>query len=207
MYTNPVLKLMTDFVFIEDAPQKADVIFVPGNTWPEPSERAAMLWREGYAEYIIPSGKYSILDKRFMGASSKAGLYDGDFETEGEFLASVMIKCGVDPAAILLEPEARTTLDNAIFTRKVTDAKGLTVKKAIICCQAFHARRCKLLYSLAYPGCEMIMCPAETQGVNKLNWLDTPNGIDRVTMEFGAFGFQMKDAIPNFLKNGRLLDD
>ena len=54
------LRTAEDFVFAEDQPEKADIIFVPGNGFPQMAERAAQLYKEGYAPYILPSGRYSI---------------------------------------------------------------------------------------------------------------------------------------------------
>lgn len=51
--------VLTDFIFVEDAPEKADVIFVPGGSYPESAVNAASLWKRGYAPWICPSGKYS----------------------------------------------------------------------------------------------------------------------------------------------------
>lgn len=41
------LKQIEDFMFIEDKPEKADVIFVPGNGYPQMAEKAAELYRNG----------------------------------------------------------------------------------------------------------------------------------------------------------------
>lgn len=35
------LSYFTDFIFVNDRPQKADVIFLPGNGFPQMAERAA----------------------------------------------------------------------------------------------------------------------------------------------------------------------
>lgn len=43
------LKQIEDFMFIEDKPEKADVIFVPGNGYPQMAEKAAELYRNGFA--------------------------------------------------------------------------------------------------------------------------------------------------------------
>ena len=51
------LSSFTDFIFLEDEPKKADVIFVPGNGFPQMAERAAQLWKDGYAPWILPSGR------------------------------------------------------------------------------------------------------------------------------------------------------
>ena len=55
------LRQITDFIFVETPLKPADVIFIPGNGYPQMAERAAGLWREGMAPYALPSGKFSIL--------------------------------------------------------------------------------------------------------------------------------------------------
>ena len=64
------IKEITSFIFVENKPEKADVIFVPGGSWPEPTERAAEIWLDGYAPYILPSGKYSMSKGCFPGAKT-----------------------------------------------------------------------------------------------------------------------------------------
>ena len=53
------------FIFAENPPEKADIIFVPGNGFPEMAEKAAELYGQGYAPYILPSGRYSITMGKF----------------------------------------------------------------------------------------------------------------------------------------------
>lgn len=45
---------ITAFIFLHDAPQKADILFIPGNGHAEPSEYAAQLYHSGYAPLILP---------------------------------------------------------------------------------------------------------------------------------------------------------
>ena len=40
------LKQIEDFIFVEDLPEKADIIFVPGNGYPQMAEKAAELYRK-----------------------------------------------------------------------------------------------------------------------------------------------------------------
>ena len=56
---NRIIQDISDYIFVSDAPEKADVIFVPGASRPEHALRAAELWRAGYAPYVLPSGRYS----------------------------------------------------------------------------------------------------------------------------------------------------
>ena len=95
------MKETENFIFVEDRPEKADIIFVPGNGYPQMAERAAALYKEGYAGLILPSGKYSITAGCFSGVLSKEEEYAGSYRTEWEFLRDVLIKNGVAPEHIL----------------------------------------------------------------------------------------------------------
>ena len=50
---------ITSYIFVDDVPAKADIIFIPGGSNPEIAERAAEIWKNRFAPYIIPSGKYN----------------------------------------------------------------------------------------------------------------------------------------------------
>ena len=84
-----------NFIFLRDEPQPADAIFITGGAYPEVGERAAALWRQGLAPVILPSGRYSVHDGRFIGAQSLADRYPGPYATEWEFLRDVCVKNGV----------------------------------------------------------------------------------------------------------------
>lgn len=183
------LSYFTDFIFVNDRPQKADVIFLPGNGFPQMAERAAALWKEGYAPRILPSGKYSVLEEKFAGVQAGADRYGGDYETEWEFLRAVLMKNGVPEKVILQENRATYTYENAIFSRQVLDELGIKVRRGIICCKEHHARRCLLYYQLLFPEAELLVCPADT-GINRNNWMDSGEGIDQVLGELERCGGQ-----------------
>lgn len=177
------LKNIDEFIFAEGKPQKSDMIFVPGNGFPEMAEKAALLYREGYAPYILPSGRYSITLGKFAGVLSKKEVYDGAYNTEWEFLKAVLVKNGVPEQAILKEDQATFTYENAIFSRQATDRAGISVKKAILCCKTYHARRSLMYYQLLYPETEFTVCPACPDGITKCNWRETEEGVEAVTGE------------------------
>lgn len=195
---NRVIQDISNFIFVNDEPQKADIIFIPGGSNPEPSERAAKLWIAHYAPLILPSGKYGLQRGRFPGTKSKENIYDGTYETEWDFMKDVLVKSGVDETAVLLENQAseRGTLDNAFFSKNVTDTLGLKIDKAIICCKSFHARRCLMTYAWAYPDTEFYLCPVDVDDISKNDWHTNADGIKRVLSELQKCGVYFKDAIP-----------
>lgn len=198
---NNVLRQMTDFIFLEDIPEKSDIIFIPGGSFGALAHTAAKLWHQGLAPYILPSGKYSILSDGFGGSSdNNIPQSNPDPETEFEYMKALLIDDGVSPEAILQENQATYTYENAIFSRKVTDDAGLTIKNAIICCQAFHARRCLFYYELLYPDTHFYICPTVTQGISKDNWFLDDAKIDRVLGEIERCGSQFHTIIKQMPK-------
>lgn len=184
---------ISKFIFVEDKPQNADIIFIPGGSYPEIAEEAARLWHEGYSNIILPSGKYSVKRGYFPGPLSKVDKYNEKYNTEWEFLKAVLVKNQVDDKAVLREDEAQYTYENALLSKRVTDNHNLEIKKAIICCKSFHARRCLMHYQIAYPKTEFIICPSQVKGITKDNWFTSEEGIDNVMGELSRCGSQFKD--------------
>ena len=162
------LRDITEFIFLEDLPKKADIIIVPGNTWPQPARRAAALYQAGMAPY------------------------KGPYVAEADFLTDVLMQAGVPGEAILQEREATFTLENAEYIRKMLEEKHLPIKRAIICCQAFHARRCRMYFEYVFQDreIEFLMCPAVTQGISRDNWAESKKGLETVLGELRRCGEQ-----------------
>ena len=190
---------LTDFIFTENEPLRSDIIFIPGSGYPELAERAAELYREGYAPRVLPSGRYYIYRDAFQGARSKADLYGGTYETEWSFLKEVLIRNGVPESAILKEDEATYTYQNALFSRRVTDEAGLKIERAIVCCKTYHARRCRMYYELVYPEADILICPAVVKGITRESWMTTEKGIETVTSEVTRCGSQFVDILKELL--------
>lgn len=187
------LNQITEFIFVEDNPEKSDVIFIPGSGFPQLAEEAAKLYHQGIAPYILPSGRYSILNGKFAGVQEKKELYDGEYETEWEFLKEVLKKNQVSEERILREDKATYTYENAIYSRKVTDCLGMEIKRAILCCKPYHARRSLLYYQLLYPETQFFVCPIQDSDVKRENWYLTEKGIRLVFGEVQRIGEQFVD--------------
>lgn len=172
-----------EFVFAENKPERSDIIFVPGNGYPQMAEKAAELYKNGLADRILPSGKYSVVSGKFSGVLKKADIYSTEYETEWKFLKDVLIKNGVPEQKILCEEHATFTYENAIYSRQVTDQAGLEIKKAILCCKSYHARRCLMYYQMLYPETQFYVIPVDADGITRENWRENEEGIDAVTGE------------------------
>lgn len=185
---------ITDFIFVEHKPEKADIIFIPGGDQGAIAVKAAELYLEGYAPWILPSGRFS----KPVGHCTIPG-----YETEWEFLRDILIGQGVPDAVVLEERQATYTYENAIYSRKVTDALGLKVERAILCPQACHARRALLYYEILYPDTEFVVCPAVTRGISRDNWFLEDEKIDVVLGELERCGSQFHEILREYGKMGK----
>lgn len=184
------IKELTDLVFLEDKPEKSDIIFIPGGSYGAIAQTAARLYHKGLAPLLLPSGKHSKLKGYFDGPNGES--------TEWNFLQHVLLSEGVPTSAILKEDQATYTYENAIYSRQVTDAFGLDIKRAIICCQAYHARRCRLYYEILYPETQFFICPTVTQDISRENWFLDEGKIDIVLGEIERWGGQFHDILREY---------
>ena len=101
---------------LDSGPRTADAIVVLGGRAPERADRAAALFRSGAAPVIFVSGADDALDNR-----------------------RVLISRGVPSDAIRLEPNSRSTMQNARFT--IPLLRALPAKRVIIVTSWYHSRR------------------------------------------------------------------
>lgn len=190
---------ISDFIFLQNEMQKADIIFIPGGSHPELGEHAAELWEQGFARLIMPSGGVSIKTGKFGGVKSKKELYNKDYKTDCEFLVDVLMKNGIPENSIIWENISGYTKENAIFSRRIADENNLTIRKAILCCKSFHARRSLMCYQLAFPDTEFYIHPVpyyqDNILISKENWYKTDVGIKRVLGELQRCGNQFNEDI------------
>ena len=189
------IKDISDFVFINDSLEKADIIFIPGGLYPEIAEKAADIYNRGFSKIILPSGAYAINEGKFTKVVSKLDIYNKEYKTEWEFLKDVLVSKKVKEEDILKEDKATFTYENAIFSKKLTDSLNLDIKKAIICCKSYHARRCLMYYETLYKDVEFIVCGVDIDNITKNNWYRSEKGIELVLGEFNRYSWQFKDIL------------
>ena len=190
---------ISDFIFVSDPPEKSDAIFLPGGSHPAQPEYAAELYKNGFAPLLIPSGGVGVKNDKWPGVRIKADIYNGDYHSDCDFFTDVLLKNGVPESAILGENKSTHTRDNAFFTRQLTDDRNLIIKSAIIVCKSFHARRCLMLYQLAFPDTRLIVCPVDVYDITKESWYTSECGTDRVLGELSRCGSQFNPDIKNYL--------
>lgn len=176
-----VFDSITELIFMEDIIEKADIILIPGSSRKELIIKAIELYKADYAEYILPSGGFN------------KKLYS--HETEYEFLREEAINHGVPETVILKEEKASNTFENAKFSLEVCKKNGINVKKAILICKNYHARRAYITYKLHFPkDTEIIVQPIiDSEQVTKENWMYNSRKRNIVLSEVVKIGKYFKE--------------
>ena len=197
---NHIIQDISDFIFVSDPPVDADIIMVPGGSYPEPAEVAAQLYHEGYAPMILIGGGVSIATGSFPGPKTKTKIYTGDYKTEYEFYLDVLQKNDVPDEAIIGEDQSSFTRENGIYARQLVDEKQISVRSALLVCKAFHARRCLMAYQAAFPQVDFSVIPVTGYDITKDNWYQDEEAIGRVMNELRRIGDQFTVADINQFK-------
>lgn len=189
-YTDAVSR----FIFVEDAPEPADILFVPGSGHPAHVRRAARLFREGLAPLVLPSGFHAKGDDAFLAHP--------EYPSEWAWMRDILLQDGVPDGCILREDRSTFTWENAAFSRDVLRRLALPVRRAILCCRAHHARRALFYYQAAFPETRFFTVPEPDPGISRDTWFLTGEGRSAVLGEVRRMGSQITD-IFDALAQGR----
>ena len=181
---------ISDFMFFETELGHSDVILIPGASQPQLMERAALLFHQGIAPIILPSG----------GATPYVE------STEWEFLRDLGVSFGVPPEAILKEDKATNTPENARLSLAALQQREINPKKVVLVCKNYHARRALLTYQVVFPRETVFyVSPViDNRGITKENWYQDEIKIKYVMDELEKVGKYFRHAIHQIGTNSLL---
>ena len=185
-----IIKAISEFIFIEDVPREADAIMTVGGSFSENAEIAAELWKKDYAPLILIGGKHGAMLEKFRGAKTKKDIYNKNYFTECDFYKDVLLENGVNETAIYCENKSTSTRENAIFAKELVENNHLEIKKALLVCKSFHARRSLMFYQSAFTNVEFSVITFDAYNITKENWFKTEFGVQRVLGELQRCGAQ-----------------
>jgi len=183
---------ITDFIFVETGLEPADVILIPGGSHGQVMERAAALYHQGLAPYVLPSG------------GTNPHLVE--YASEWDFLRKVGESAGLPASAILKEDLAQNTTENAQFSLCVLQNKKIPVHKAILVCKAYHSRRALLTYQAVFPsGTQLMVAPVlDRRGISRDNWFLSPASIRVVMGEVERIGRYFASQVPIWVETSHV---
>lgn len=123
-------RLIYDFLsFHVPSTAHADILLIPGSHDLRVADHAAALFLAGRADWLVCSGGFGKIT-------------EGSFlEPEARLFSKRCIARGVDPGRIIEEPEATNTGENFTLSRALLSARGIQVRRGLIVCKPYMARR------------------------------------------------------------------
>lgn len=179
------IKDITDYIFIEDRPQKADLIFVFGARNDEMANEAFDLYRNKFAQKILISGG----DNRSTN------------ENEAERISEILIHLGAKKEDLILENKSNNTLENVLFSKDVIKQTiGFkNIKTILFVAKNFHCRRAKMTLVKHFPkGIKFLSMPYDVYEFTRNDWFENETGRKRVIEEIKI--------IEEYLKKGDIKD-
>lgn len=139
---------------VEDPLEPADaIVAISGDTGPR-VRAAVSLWMDGYAEVLVFAG----------------GSLDPTSPSSGEIMKRQAVALGVPESAIIVEPESKTTDENAVRVALVMRDNGLG--SAILVTSAFHQRRASMHFAREFERLGLLFRnrPADDPGWDPTFW-------------------------------------
>lgn len=179
-------RIVFDTVYDDDGGNAPVAIVLGCSHVPYMDERAngaIELYKSGRIEKIIPSGTVinELLPEKRI--------------TEAEYMAEYMIARGVKKEDIILENNARTTIENMICAQlEINRYYGnATTLDVFIVSSPLHLRRSKMIADQYMPrGIKVRMYPCPTDRHGKDNWMNFPESIDQVNDEISMMAYMIR---------------
>lgn len=184
-------KILWNYHLMHHQPVKSDCILVLGSHDLRPAERAAELFIEGYAPFILFTGGVGNFTMNLW------------TKPEAEMFAEVAMKIGVPHAAILLECKSTNTGENILFSKQLLQERNIPVRNLILVQKPYMERRSFATIRKQWPEVEVVVTspsisfedyPNEEIPVEKV--INIMVGDLQRIIEYPKKGFQIPQEVP-----------
>jgi uncharacterized SAM-binding protein YcdF (DUF218 family) len=157
-----IVKNAGNFLAINQPPQKADVIIVLSGGADARAQQGIQLYRQGYAPCLLFTASPSNLPK------TKA------------------MSEGVPEQAIILDPWAQNTYQNAVNSKALMERYGF--RSAIVVSSDYHMRRVSLIFARVFRGTGTVLTyvSANDPGFHPSRWWTSTQTMPHMAWEYGG---------------------
>ena len=155
------------------------------------AERAAELFREGWAPLLVCSGHLGSL----TGATWT--------RSEAEVFAEIAVHHGVPRERVLLESRSTNTGENVDFTRQLLAEQGLTPRRVIAVQKPYMERRTLATFASRWPELDVVVTSPQidfddyaTSGIQKDDVIHIMVGDLQRLVVYGSKGWSAPQQIP-----------
>lgn len=160
-------------LFVNEPPQQVDILIVlSGDDEGYRLRHAFNLYKKGFSKKILLSGRTNLWE-----------------ETGIDLMERYLIQLGVPREDILSEKRSESTVENALFSRKILEDRGM--KSAIVVTSLPHTRRVSMIFKRAFsPNIKVSVCGnPETFQVE--GWWRNPSYRRMVLREYFQIGWYL----------------
>lgn len=150
-------KIIWDYHHLNQKLKKADEILVFGNWDNYLAERAAELYKQGYAPCVIFTGDRGKITSNFID------------RPEAEILAEEGKKLGIPKDKIIIENKSTNTKENIENTRLVLKQKGLEFNSFLGVCVPYMERRAYNTFKVVWPEKELTITSPQISFSDDIN--------------------------------------
>jgi uncharacterized SAM-binding protein YcdF (DUF218 family) len=185
-------QIVWDYHHLNHSLRRADCILALGSHDVRVAERAADLWLDGWAPWLVCAGGLGRLTE---------GVWD---RPEGEIFAEIARNRGVPDNRILVESRSTNTGENIIRVQELFEARGMNPYTVIVVQKPYMERRAYATAKLHWPDREIIVTSPQ------LSLAEYPN--EEITAEqlvhimvgdlqriplYGRLGYQIPQEVPD----------
>ncbi len=189
------LQILWDYLSLHQQPRQADVIVGFGCYDDNVARRAAQLYRDGYAPWVLFTGG--------LGRNT-AGLFS---VSEAEKFARVAADCGVPPERILVENQSTNTKENIHFTRRLLEEREIPHGRILGVHKPYMERRIQAAMGVYWPeqafsvtsfpqSLTEALADAKRQGMAEADTISTIVGDFQRIELYAKKGYQLPQYIP-----------
>lgn len=198
MTKDQAILIIWEYMHLHQTLENADAILVLGNRDIRVAQRAAQLWLDGWAPYLVCSASGNI-------HNDKPGREQFVGSTEAEVFAAKAIAIGVPEDAIIVENQSQNTGQNYEFALARLAEKGVKVETLIAVQKPYMERRTYATGKVWLPDINLIVTspnisladyPNESNSEGE-HWIHALVGDLQRIKEYPKKGFQIEQEIPD----------
>ena len=171
--------------------RKSNIIIALGSSDTSIPTRAAELFKEDFAPYILFAGGFGKITKDMWQIP------------EAEKFAQIAQEEGVPESALLIEKNSTNTGENIQFSKELLVKKGIPVSTAIIVCKPYKERRDYATFKMQWPELDIIVTSPQVsfeEYMEKIFSIDVAmnllvGDVQRMKL-YAEEGYQIKQDIP-----------
>lgn len=194
---NADAKMLWEYHHLNNNLSKKDCLLAFGSHDTHVAERAADLYNQGFAQYVIFTGGLGKITKNIWK------------QTEAEKFSEIAISMGVPRDKIFIETESTNTGQNIDFTKKLIEKEKLIFSDYIVVDKPFKERRIYATLKMQWPTLNFIVTSPQNSYESYCGYYNESDELDisdfinimvgdlqRIDL-YGKNGFQIPQEIPD----------